>query len=82
MDLIICYDSAASPTRSTQRMGRTGRHKEGRVVYILTAGRELETYHANLERTKRIQASRHAMALSLEGVGCLACVPGQCTDWM
>lgn len=44
MDLIVCYDATSSPTRSIQRMGRTGRHKEGRVVYILSAGREEEKY--------------------------------------
>lgn len=44
VDLIICFDATASPTRAVQRMGRTGRHKEGRVVYILAAGREQEHY--------------------------------------
>jgi ERCC4-related helicase len=44
VDLIVCFDATASPTRSVQRMGRTGRHKEGRVVYILAAGREEEKY--------------------------------------
>lgn len=45
VDLIVCYDATSSPTRSTQRMGRTGRHKEGRVVYILAAGREQDKYN-------------------------------------
>lgn len=82
VDLIVCYDATSSPTRSIQRMGRTGRHKvggsgagtlvrsllvdrtcnkayckparavgsppalqEGRVVYILAAGREAEAYN-------------------------------------
>lgn len=49
VDLIICYDVSASPTRSIQRMGRTGRHKQGRVVYILAAGREAEQYTKNEE---------------------------------
>lgn len=44
VDLIVCFDATASPTRSVQRMGRTGRHKEGRVVYILAAGREEDKY--------------------------------------
>ena len=46
MDLIVCYDATASPTRAIQRMGRTGRHREGRVVYILAAGREAEKYNS------------------------------------
>ena len=40
VDLIVCCDSNASPTRNIQRMGRTGRHRDGRVVYVLTAGVE------------------------------------------
>ena len=30
-------------------MGRTGRHKEGRVVYILAAGREADKYNQIME---------------------------------
>lgn len=37
VDLILCYDASASPTRQNQRMGRTARHRDGRVVYILQA---------------------------------------------
>lgn len=49
VDLIICFDGAASPTRNIQRMGRTGRHKEGRVVYILAEGKEEADYNRNQE---------------------------------
>lgn len=35
VDLILCYDASASPTRQNQRMGRTARHRDGRVVYVL-----------------------------------------------
>lgn len=34
-------------------MGRTGRHKEGRVVYILSAGREQEKYESIEEVGRR-----------------------------
>lgn len=37
VDLILCYDASASPTRQNQRMGRTARHREGQVVYVLSA---------------------------------------------
>lgn len=47
VDLIVCFDGAASPLRDTQRMGRTGRHAEGRVVYLLTEGRERRKYDKN-----------------------------------
>ena len=38
VDLIICYDSSASPIQMIQRMGRTGRQRAGRVV-ILSYGK-------------------------------------------
>ncbi|GAX72692.1 hypothetical protein CEUSTIGMA_g148.t1 [Chlamydomonas eustigma] len=56
VDLIVCCDSNASPTRNIQRMGRTGRHKDGRVVYILSAGREVAGYHTGLEKLKHLHA--------------------------
>ena len=40
VDLIICFDSLASPIRLVQRMGRTGRKREGRVVMLVTQGYE------------------------------------------
>lgn len=40
VDLIICFDANKSPTRSVQRMGRTGRKRDGRVVMLLTEGKE------------------------------------------
>ena len=48
VDLIVCYDASASPIRNIQRMGRTGRHRQGRVVCILAAGTEEQNYHKNL----------------------------------
>ena len=40
VDLIICFDSNRSPTRLVQRMGRTGRQRTGKIVFLLTQGRE------------------------------------------
>ena len=40
IDLIICYDSSASPIRMLQRMGRTGRKRAGNVVLLLMRGKE------------------------------------------
>ncbi|KAI3429818.1 hypothetical protein D9Q98_010131 [Chlorella vulgaris] len=54
VDLIVCYDATASPTRSMQRMGRTGRHKDGRVVYLLAEGKEEEQYKQIEENTKAL----------------------------
>ena len=40
VDLIICYDAPKSPIRLVQRMGRTGRRREGRIVMLVTEGKE------------------------------------------
>ena len=40
VDLIICYDTQSSPIRMLQRMGRTGRKRSGRIVTLVTAGKE------------------------------------------
>lgn len=47
--MIVCYDASASPGRNVQRMGRTGRHGEGRVVYVLAAGKEMQKYKTSLQ---------------------------------
>jgi ERCC4-related helicase len=56
VDLIICYDATASPTRAVQRRGRTGRFREGRVVYLLGSGREEEHYHRIKEATTQLHS--------------------------
>lgn len=53
VDLIICFDSDASPIRNIQRMGRTGRHKAGRVVYIMSQGKEEESYKKGLQASQQ-----------------------------
>ncbi|KAG9336421.1 hypothetical protein JZ751_002768, partial [Albula glossodonta] len=45
VDLIVCFDAQKSPIRLVQRMGRTGRHRQGRIVVILAEGREERTYN-------------------------------------
>lgn len=57
VDLIICFDSSSSPTRNIQRMGRTGRHRAGRVVYVLTAGKEADAYYRGQEELHKIHVS-------------------------
>ena len=67
--LIICYDGAASPTRNLQRVGRTGRHRDGRVVYLLTEGAEAERWarrKAEFARLgKSLQAGEEAAGLTM-----------------
>jgi hypothetical protein len=64
VDLIVCLDVSASPTRSVQRMGRTGRHRKGRVVYVLSEGREQDKYAEGLRVCYRSPGLRVAQALS------------------
>lgn len=40
VDLIVCFDAHASPIRLVQRMGRTGRKRDGRIVVLVTEGKE------------------------------------------
>jgi Fanconi anemia group M protein len=40
VDLIVCFDAHKSPIRLVQRIGRTGRQREGRIVMLVTEGRE------------------------------------------
>lgn len=40
VDLIICYDAPKSPIRLVQRIGRTGRKREGRIIILVTKGKE------------------------------------------
>ena len=40
VDLIVCFDAHKSPIRLVQRMGRTGRKRRGRIVMLVTEGKE------------------------------------------
>ncbi|XP_054711008.1 Fanconi anemia group M protein-like [Uloborus diversus] len=44
VDLIVCYDCPKSPIRLVQRMGRTGRFRKGRIIILLSEGKEEQTY--------------------------------------
>lgn len=51
VDLIICYDASKSPIRLVQRMGRTGRKRQGRIVMLVTQGKEEQVQWWGLSRT-------------------------------
>lgn len=55
VDLIVCYDTTASPIRLIQRMGRTGRKRVGGVLVLLTEGREQESYRKALDNAVVMQ---------------------------
>ncbi|CAL7946688.1 unnamed protein product [Xylocopa violacea] len=51
VDLIVCFDiSHHSPTRLVQRMGRTGRKRDGHIIILVTDGREHETLKSTMAR--------------------------------
>ncbi|XP_012284987.1 Fanconi anemia group M protein [Orussus abietinus] len=51
VDLIVCFDiSQRSPIRLVQRMGRTGRKRQGHIVLLVTDGKEHQTLKAALSR--------------------------------
>lgn len=57
VDLIICYDAPKSPIRLVQRMGRTGRKREGRIVVLVTKGKEEQMYNHSQYQKKSINAA-------------------------
>ncbi|XP_013365555.1 PREDICTED: Fanconi anemia group M protein [Chinchilla lanigera] len=54
VDLIICFDAQKSPIRLIQRMGRTGRKRQGRIVVVLAEGREERTYNQSQSNKRNI----------------------------
>lgn len=40
VDLIVCYDSTSSPIKNIQRMGRTGRNRDGKVLLLFSSNEE------------------------------------------
>lgn len=55
VDLIICYDSKASPIRMLQRMGRTGRKRKGRIVMLQMQGKEENDANKAKDSYERMQ---------------------------
>lgn len=54
VDLIICYDSTSSPIKNIQRMGRTGRKNDGKVILLLAGSEELKFDQA-MDNYARVQ---------------------------
>ncbi|KFU92281.1 Fanconi anemia group M protein, partial [Chaetura pelagica] len=78
VDLIICFDAQKSPVRLVQRMGRTGRRRQGRIVVILAEGREERTYnqsqsnkrsiHKAISGSKTLHFYQHSPRMIPEGI--------------
>ncbi|XP_017433050.1 DEAD-box ATP-dependent RNA helicase FANCM isoform X3 [Vigna angularis] len=54
VDLVISFDANISPLRMIQRMGRTGRKHDGRVVVFACEGTELKGYLRKQAKSKTI----------------------------
>lgn len=54
VDLIVCFDAAKSPIRLVQRMGRTGRKRDGRIVVIVAEGKEDQIYNKSQSNKRSI----------------------------
>ncbi|XP_024524582.1 DEAD-box ATP-dependent RNA helicase FANCM-like isoform X2 [Selaginella moellendorffii] len=59
VDLVICFDANISPLRMIQRMGRTGRKRDGRVVVLASEGTEIQGYLNKQAKGKAI--GKHMM---------------------
>jgi len=62
VDLIVCFDSHKSPIRLVQRMGRTGRKRDGKIVMLVTEGKEERDYNSSV-------ASRLSIHKAINGSG-------------
>jgi ERCC4-related helicase len=68
VDLIICYDSVTSPTRLIQRIGRTGRKRDGKAVMILTEGREAAAFTRAQEKSLALFEKLKSLPTSKEPI--------------
>ncbi|VDD83024.1 unnamed protein product [Mesocestoides corti] len=64
VDLIVCFDAHKSPARLIQRLGRTGRRRAGRVVVLLTEGREQSNFALSVARSNTVS---HALLQGQSG---------------
>lgn len=55
VDLIVCYDASNSPIRMLQRMGRTGRKREGKIVLLLMRDKEEAKYYRAKDGYEKMQ---------------------------
>ena len=54
VDLIVNFDILKSAIRSIQRTGRTGRKRNGRVVFLVSEGQEERSYRDSVTNSKKI----------------------------
>lgn len=52
--MIVCFDTNTNPTRYVQRIGRTGRKQQGKVLMLVSEGREQEGLKNVLNRKDKV----------------------------
>lgn len=55
VDLIICYEAVKSSVRMLQRVGRTGRKRDGRIVVLMSEGPEEKNWQRSKDNHSTIQ---------------------------
>lgn len=61
VDLIICYDTTSSPIKNIQRMGRTGRKRDGKIVLLFSSneGSKFEKAMENYSNLQKLISQHH-----------------------
>ncbi|KDQ19852.1 hypothetical protein BOTBODRAFT_152396, partial [Botryobasidium botryosum FD-172 SS1] len=57
VDIIVCYDAQKTPIRMLQRVGRTGRKRDGYVHVLLAEGKEQSNWSKSLDMYSEVQRS-------------------------
>lgn len=66
VDLIVFFDSISSPIRAIQRMGRTGRKRNGKIVVLSTEGEEEGKYKKSVHRGDKLMRFMKTNAKKLD----------------
>ena len=66
VDLIVCFDAVSSPIRLVQRLGRTGRQREGEAVLLLTEAEQREYAQTAARAQKLVDAVDNGHGIRLK----------------
>ena len=66
VDMIVFFDIVSSPIRLVQRMGRTGRKRNGRVLMLLSGSKEIANYEQSKVKSTNISKAMRNPLQSLK----------------
>ncbi|PWN96809.1 P-loop containing nucleoside triphosphate hydrolase protein, partial [Tilletiopsis washingtonensis] len=55
IDLIVCYEAVKDSVRMLQRVGRTGRKRDGKIIVLMSEGREEKLWQQSKDNYKAVQ---------------------------